>query len=560
MLIPQAMGYAMIAGLPPHIGLYAAVLPLLVYSLLGTSRQLAVGPVAMVSLLTAAGIGAMNPANTSEYVAYAVLLAMLVGVMQTAMGLGRLGFLVNFLSHPVISGFTSAAALIIGFSQLKHLVGVGIPRSHHVHTILLAAIERASEINWITLTIGAASVAALIAMKRFVPRFPRALAVVIVGSLAVWAFGLESRGVAIVGDVPSGLPTPSLPLLDWSAIRGLVPTALTISLVGFMESISVAKNFARRNRYEVDANQELVGLGMANVAGGFFSAYPVTGGFSRTAVNAQAGAKTSLAGIITAVVIGLTLLFLTPAFYYLPKAVLAAIIVTAVAGLVDLAEVKHLWKVKRTDLALLGVTFVATLTSGIEEGILIGVAASLLTFVVRTTRPHIALLGQLPDSTVYRNVKRFPEARTFDGIMIVRLDAQFYFGNISFLKDTLRKLERDRTAQLRAVVIDASGMNQLDSSAETALRELTEEYAERNVKLFLANVKGPVRDVLRASHYYDDFGEDSIVLDLHTAVQRAREAAERTPRAAERNESSTESRSEPVSAAQGTPALPVSSH
>ena len=500
MLIPQGMAYAMLAELPPIVGLYASLLPLALYSLFGSSRQLAVGPVAMVSLLVASGVGAIAEAGTAGYVAYALLLALMVGALQLVMGLARLGFLVNFLSHPVISGFTSAAALIIGMSQLKHLLGVDIARSHHVHTIVLEAGRRLGETNLISLGIGVGAIALLIALKRFAPNFPRALVVVVAGTLAVFGLGLDGRGVAIVGEVPAGLPGFELPRLELDAIEALWPTALTIALVGFMESISVAKHFARRNKYEVDANQELVALGLANLAAGVTRGYPVTGGFSRTAVNAQAGARSGLAGLITAGVIGLTLLFLTPLFYYLPKTVLAAIIMVAVFGLIDVAEVRHLWKVNRSDLALLVLTFAATLGLGIEIGILVGVGASLALFVVRSTRPHTAVLGRLPGGEVYRNVDRYPEAETLPGVLILRIDAQFYFGNVTFLKQTLETLIASAEGQtIHAVVLDASGINNLDSSADAALQEILSDFGDRGISLHIASLKGPVRDAMKRS-------------------------------------------------------------
>lgn len=503
MLVPQGMAYALLAGLPPVVGLYASMVPLLLYAVFGTSRQLAVGPVAMVSLLVASGVGALAQAGTAEYLAHAVLLAFLVGLLQVVMGVARLGFLTNFLSHPVLSGFTSAAALIIGISQLGHFLGIKAPNSHYVHETLLAIVGRLNQAQGYTVAIGATSVALLFALKRIDKRFPSALVVVAVTTTAVWALGLADRGVRIVGEIPSGLPSPALPVLDIAVLRGLLPAAAAIAMVGFMESIAVAKAFARRNRYEVDANQELIGLGMANLGGALFSAYPVTGGFSRTAVNGEAGARTGMASIVTAVAVGLTLVFLTPLFYFLPQAVLAAIIMAAVFGLIDFREVAHLWKVKRSDLVLLAITFLATLGLGIEQGILTGVAASLLWFLVRTTRPHFAVLGRLPGTRSFRNVARHPEAETRPGILVVRMDAQFYYGNVSFLRETLRRLENEQREPLKAVVIDGSSINHLDSSADTALHEIHSEYQERGVALYLAGVKGPVLDVMRRSGLYD---------------------------------------------------------
>lgn len=516
MLVPQAMAYAMLAGLPPEIGLYASIVPLMVYALFGTSRQLAVGPVAMVSLLVAAGVGAVAEPGSTQYLSYAVLLALMVGAIQLTMGLVKAGFLVNFLSHPVISGFTSAAAIIIGVSQLKHLLGVSVPRSPHFYEVVGDIGAQVPNTNVATLLIGLVAVALLLGFRRWSKRFPAALVVVAAGTLAVVGFGFT--GVATVGEVPSGLPALAVPAWDWSAIETLWPIALTIALVSFMESVSVAQVFARKYRYQIEPNQELVGLGLANVAGSMFGAYPVTGGFSRTAVNDQAGARTGIAAIITAVAVAATLLFLTPLFVHMPKAVLAAIIVVAVSGLVDIKEMRHLWQVSKSDLALLAVTFVATLLVGIEEGILIGVGASLLSFVVRTTRPHTAVLGKLPGSNDYRNLVNFDEAEPHPDLLIVRMDAQFYFGNASFLKSELARLEAARTTPLAAVVIDACAMNRLDSSADAVLHELAEAYQERGVGLFFASVKGPVRRVMKRSGFTESLGADHFLLNVHDAV------------------------------------------
>jgi SulP family sulfate permease len=521
MLIPQGMAYAMLAGLPPIVGLYASTIPLVVYALLGTSRQLAVGPVAMVSLMTAAAVGAQTEPGSAQYIEYAVLLALMVGGVQWLMGVARLGFLANFLSHPVISGFTSAAALIIGLSQLKHLVGVDIPRSPHVHEILLAAITRIAEIEPLTLAIGVASIALLLLLQRLSPLVPRALAVVVASSLLVWGLGLDQRGVAIVGDVPAGLPAASFPTWSLGVIGSLFPSALAISLVAFMESVSVAKALANRYQYEIDANRELAGLGLANVVGSFFGAYTVTGGFSRTAVNAQAGARTPLASIITAAFVAVTLIFFTPLFYYLPKAVLAAIVMTAVFGLIDVREVIHLFRVNRVDLALLVLTFAVTLITGIEAGILAGVVASLVWVVVRTTRPHVAVLGRLPNRTTYRNILRHPEAETIPGIIVLRIDAQLYYGNSSFLKETVNKLMGASDVSVRAVVLDATSVNNVDSSADRALHALIGELSRREVGFFLAGVKGPVSDALRRSGFLHELGDHHVHLEVHEAVEAA---------------------------------------
>lgn len=516
MLIPQGMAYALLAGLPPIIGLYASVLPLFVYALFGTSRQLAVGPVAMVSLLVASGIGNFAAPGSEQFVQLTILLALMVGIIQLLMGIGRMGFLVNFLSHPVISGFTSAAALIIGFSQLKHLLGVSIPRSHHIHETIWHAISQISEINPLTLSIGLGSIALLIILKRWRPVFPGALMVVVIGALAAWGLSLTEAGVKVVGAVPEGLPALSLPQFNTAQLTDLLPVALTIALVGFMESIAVAKNFAAKHRYAIDANQELVGLGLANIAGGFFSSYPVTGGFSRTAVNDQAGAQSGLASIISAIMVAITLLFLTPLFYYLPTASLAAIIMVAVFGLVDVQEARHLYAIKKADFYLLLLAFFATLILGIEEGILVSVAASLILVIRRTTRPHTAVLGKIPDSDIYRNLERYPEAKSPDGIAIIRIDAALYFANCAFLKTQIDGLAGREN--LRAIVLDASSINDIDASADAMLHSIVRDLTDRRIGFYLANVKGPVRDVLRRSGLYKVLGEDHFFFSIHDAV------------------------------------------
>jgi sulfate permease, SulP family len=521
MLVPQGMAYAMLAGLPPIYGLYASLAPVVVYALFGTCRQLSVGPVAIDSLLVAAGVGALAAAGSEQYLGLAILLALMVGVLQVAMGLGRLGFLVNFLSRPVIAGFMAAAALVIMAAQVPHLLGLPLAPTQEVHLVVYEIAQHLGAVNVPTLVLGVVSVVLLVALARLSPKVPRALAVVVLGTVAAAALELDDAGVAVVGAVPAGLPHPAWPSFEMSAVASLFPIALTIAFVGFIEAIAVGQRMGRGAGYEVEANRELVALGLANVAASLTRGFPVTGGLSRTLVNAQAGAKTSVAGFVTAGAVALTLVILTPSFRYLPKAVLAAIIVTAVAGLIDLREVRRLWRVKRADLAMMAVTFAATLALGIETGILVGVGTSVVVFVARTTRPHVAVLGRVPGSGgAYRNIKRFPGAETVPGVLAVRLDAQFYFGNVNFLKETLQRLEREMGEPLCAVVIDASGVNQIDSSAEAALREILSDYRARGVRLLMATVKGPVGDVLARSGFLDELGRENITLRVEDAMAK----------------------------------------
>ena len=525
MLIPQGMAYALIAGLPPIYGLYASLVPLVVYALFGTSRQLAVGPVAMVSLLVAAAVGPLAGGDTQAYIGLALLLSLMVGALQFVLGAARFGFLVNFLSHPVLAGFTSAAAFIIGLSQLKHLLGISIERSHYVHEILWTAVQKAGDVHGLTLALGLGSILLLVGLRTWKASFPGALAAVAATTVAVWAFDLADAGVAIVGQVPSGLPAPTLPPLNMGAVESLVPSALAIGLVGFMESIAVAKVYASRHRYEVDANQELIGLGLANVAGAFFSAYPTTGGLSRTAVNDQSGARTNLAALFSAGVIALTLVFLTPLFYYLPKAVLAAIVMVAVFGLIEWEEAVYLWRVDRSDLALMGVTFVATLGLGIEQGILTGVIVSLGAVIYQTSKPHTAIMGRLPETSTYRNLRRNPEALTQSHVVVARMDADLYFANASAFKDLILELELNDPV-LQTIVVDMYPVNQIDSTGAEALRDVIESCQRNDITLLLAGVKGPVRDVLDDAGISDLLGTEHFFLEVHGAVQYAEDLAD----------------------------------
>ncbi|TCT20019.1 SulP family sulfate permease [Melghiribacillus thermohalophilus] len=516
MLIPQGMAYAMLAGLPPEIGLYASTIPLIIYALFGSSRQLAVGPVAMVSLLVFTGVSQLAEPQTEEFVSYALLLALMVGVIQFALGIFRLGFLVNFLSHAVISGFTSAAALIIGLSQLKHILGFDLPKDS-IFVILYEAIRGIGETNLTALIIGVGSIAVLLFFKKKLPRFPAPLVVVVLGTVFTYLFKLnETAGVNIVGDIPQGIPSLSLPAFDFASIGALLPIALTISFVGFMESIAVAKAIAAKEKYKINSNQELNGLGLANIVGSFFSAYPVTGGFSRSAVNYQAGARTGLASIITAVIILVALLFLTPLLYYLPQAVLAAIIMVAVFGLIDIKEAVHIFKIRQADGWTLIITAIATLTLGIEQGILIGIAVSLILFIWRSAYPHVAELGYVEQEDVFKNIKRFPDAKTYDHTLIYRIDASLYFANMAFLEEKLREAIAEKNAS--NVILDFSAVNAIDAVAIDELEEIIESYRDSGVKFYIAGMKGPVKDLVKRAGWDEKYGDKINFLTVKQAL------------------------------------------
>jgi len=528
MLVPQGMAYALLAGLPPEIGLYASTLPLLAYALLGTSRQLAVGPVAIVSLLTASALAPLYEQGTAGYISAAALLALLVGAAHLVLGFGRLGFVVNFLSHSVLVGFTAAAAIIIGFSQVKHLLGVSVPRTDHFHETVTEVLSVIGGTDMTTLAIGLGSVALLLVLKRVARRVPGALVVVIATTVVVTLADLGSSGVATVGSIPGSLPLFALPDFGSGAIADLLPTALVITLVGFMESIAVAKVYARRHRYDVEANRELVALGASNVTAGLFGGYPVTGGFSRTAVNDSAGARTPLASVITAVIVLITIALLTPLFENLPKAALGAIIIVAVINLVDIAEMRHIAAVKRTDLVGLGVAFFATLILGIEVGIGVAVVASMLVVFARMSKPHTAVLGRIPGTTSWRNLERFPDAETIPGIDIVRIDAALSFVNSQHVK----RLLGDRAAQLqiepRALVLDCSGINDIDATGAETLAEILTDLDESPVVLHLCDVKGPVRDVLRRAGLWERL-DGRLHATAHQAVELITGLAEPAP-------------------------------
>lgn len=533
MLVPQGMAYALLAGLPPQVGLYASILPLILYALLGTSRTLAVGPVAMVSLLVAAGVDQFAQPGSPDYLVLALTLALLVGIIQVMMGVVRLGFLVNFLSHAVISGFTSAAALIIGFSQLKHLLGIKIPQTESFLELLRAIALHLSEINPVTFALGAIGVGILVFFNQALGRILRRrgmaegmivpltrsgpLLIVVISTLLVSVSGLHQlAGVKIVGEIPAGLPPLTLPAFNGTRWQQLFPAALTISFVGFMESIAVAQSLASKRRQKIDANQELIGLGVANLGAAFTGGYPVTGGFSRSVVNFAAGANTGLASIITALLIALTVLFLTPLFYFLPQTILAAIILVAVSGLVDLKTPQAIWRYNKADAASLFITFAAVLLAGIETGIVMGVLVSLVLYLWRTSRPHIAVVGRIGESEHFRNVLRYP-VKTYPHVMAIRVDESLYFANTKYLETYLRKAIADHP-DLQHLVFICSAINFIDANALETLETLIEEFRDLGIITYLTEVKGPVMDRLKAVGFVEKIGSDRIFLSTHQAM------------------------------------------
>jgi SulP family sulfate permease len=516
LLIPQAMAYALLAGLPPIVGLYAAIAPPLVYAVFGSSPKLAVGPVAMDSLLVAAALSSVALADGETAVVAAAALAVMVGLLQLAMGALRLGFVVNFLSRPVLSGFTSAAAVVIAASQLGALLGLRAPASTGLPALLADLWAARAGLHLPTLLVGLVAVALLVALGRF---RGKALVVVALATLASAALDLPARGVAVLGEIPPGLPAPAVPWLSGATVLALLPAAGTIALLSFMEAISSGLAVAGADE-RPDADRELVALGLGNLATGLLRGYPIAGGLSRTAVNAQAGARTGLAGVWTAALVVVALLLLTPLLRGLPRAALAAIIVVAVAGLVDLELPRTLRRLRPRELWTLAVTFLATLTLGITAGLALGVSLSLVLFVLRTARPHTAVLGRLPGTAVYRNRARFPDAAAVPGLVLVRLDAPLYFANAAYLRDFVLRQLGD-AGPVRAVVVDAGGIHDVDISALAALREVHRTLTARGVALHFAAVTGPVRDLLAGAGFQDELGADHFAFTLHDAVRRA---------------------------------------
>ena len=513
------MAYAMIAGLPPIYGLYAAFIPQIIYALFGTSMHLSVAPVAMISLLIGAGISEMAPAGSDEYIKLAILLALMVGVIQLLFGVFRMGFLVNFLSQPVISGYTSAAAIIIGLSQLKHLLGVEMASSNLIHEIIASAAAHLPETHLLTFILGLLGIVSIIMIKKLHKALPGSLIVVALGIVAVSLFELEKSGVKIVGYVPAGMPDYSFPAISYIQVQKLFPLALIISLVGFMESISIAKAIQTKKRtYKVVANKELIGLGLSNIAGSLFSAFPVSGGFSRTAVNEQAGANTNLSSWISASLVGLTLAFFTSLFFNLPQAILASIIMVAVYSLIDLKTPVFLFRTSKKDFAMLAITFLATLIFGVQIGITIGVVLSLGLVIHRSVYPHLAELGKLPDTNYYRNLARFPEAIERKDALIFRFDSQLYFANINYFKERLDQMITRKGNDLKVIVLNAQSIYSIDSSAATSLEEIVDECHRRGIEFYMTEVIGPVRDMLRLTGLHGKIGEDHFKMRVQEAL------------------------------------------
>lgn len=519
MLIPQSLAYALLAGLPAQVGLYASILPLVLYAVFGTSRTLSVGPVAVVALMTAAALAPIAAPGSPEYLAGAVLLAIMSGLMLTAMGLMKLGFLANFLSHPVISGFITASGLVIAASQLKHLLGIE-GSGHNLLEIGESLAGNLGQTHGPTLLMGAGTLLFLIFarthLKSLLVRFGAStraadiatktapILAVLVTTLLAWGLGLGAQGVSLVGQVPSGLPQLTLPPMDVAVWKQLAVGALLISVVGFVESVSVGQTLAAKRRQRLDPDQELIGLGAANLGAGFSGGMPVTGGFSRSVVNFDAGAQTPAAGAYTAVGIALATLVLTPAIAYLPTTTLAATIIVAVATLIDFPALRRTWRYSRPDFGAMLATIVLTLLHSVEAGIVAGVGLSIGLFLYRTSRPHSAVVGRVPGTEHFRNIQRH-QVETSQQVAFLRVDESLYFANARFLEETVMDLVT-RQPQLKDLVLVCPAVNLIDASALESLETINERMTDAGVRLHLSEVKGPVMDRLKNTQLLSRLG------------------------------------------------------
>ncbi|MFC0471043.1 SulP family inorganic anion transporter [Halalkalibacter kiskunsagensis] len=496
MLVPQSMAYAMLAGLPPVMGLYASTIPLLIYAFFASSRHLSVGPVAITSLLVFSGVSAYAQPGTTDYIATVLTLALMVGAIQLFLGLSKAGFIVKFIPQSVMNGYVSAAAIVIGVSQLTHLLGIEIGNYLQVHLLLFEVFAKIEDIQLLTLAIGILSIIGLIVLKKINPRLPNALLVVIASIALVVLFRLHEGGVRIVGDIPTGFPGFAFPNVTYDTIQMLFPMALTIALLGFMESLAIGKTVAAKEHYKIDSNQELRALGLTNMIGSCFHSFPVNGSFSRTAVNYQTGGVTQIASIVTAICVMITLLFFTSVFYYLPNAVLAAIIIVAVYKLIDLKEMRRLFRVKPLEGWIWVTTFGVTLFIGIQWGIIIGAIFTLLLLIKRSAKPNIIQLGYVDAEETFRDIKRYPEAVTSEKVMVLRIDSTLHFANISFLEEKLQKLIKLHN-ETKWIIIDMSGVNDIDTVSIEKLEEIIDHYEEeRNIHVLFANMRGAIRETV----------------------------------------------------------------
>jgi SulP family sulfate permease len=525
-LVPQSMAYAQLAGMPPYYGLYAAFLPVMVAALWGSSNQLGTGPVAVVSLLTASSLSVFAAPGSEQFIALAIMLALLVGIVQLVLGLFKLGVVVNFLSHPVIVGFTNAAAIIIALSQVNKLIGVPMGRSEHFIVDIWGVAQKAGDTHLLTLVMGLAAIGFIWGFRRWAPKLPGVLIAVLVTTTASWLLDFNTAlGGQVVGKVPEGLPTMTMPAISWQMFGTLLSTAIIISLVGFMEAISIAKAMAAKTKQKIDPNQELIGQGLANVVGAMSQSFPVSGSFSRSAVNINAGAITGMSSVFTGLFVLLTLLFLTPLLYHLPQAVLAAVIIMAVVGLVNFGAVKHAWQASRHDGIAAIVTFIATLAFAphLDNGILVGAGLAIVLYLYRTMSPRVAILGRHPDGSLRdARVHNLPAS---DVVTAVRFDGSLYFANVAYFEDAILEAVASNPKAKNLLVV-GNGINELDASGEEVMRHVVERLRANGIVVVFSGLKKQVVDVMRQTGLLDYVGEARLFPTAEMALEAIHAEAE----------------------------------
>lgn len=516
------MAYALLMGVPPIYGLYSCLVPLFIYAVFGTSNQLSIGPVAVTAILVMSGVSQLAEPFSNEFVSLVIFASFLIGVLQIIMSILRMGFLVNLVSQPVISGLISAAALIIIVSQLKEGFGIEVPNYKYIYQSVWHNISHINELNLITTAIFLSSILIISLLKKWRRSFPGALLVLVIATLATYFFKLNDTGVAIMKNVPKGLPSFSIPELSYDTMVLLLPTIITVTFIGYVGSIGIAKSMEMKSRdHVVRPNQELFALGFTKIIGAFFQAVPSSGSYSRSAISDEAGGKTVITSIITGVMVLLSLLFLTSFFYYIPKATLAAIIVVSVLGLINYREAKYLWLIRRRDFIVMIITFFATLFFGIENGVLLGVILSFVFLQYYSSKPHIAELVNIPNTDHYRNIKRFPDAIQSTDYMIIRFDNQLYFGNSSYFKDTILEYVTKREFAPKFLILDNTNMHDIDSTGLHVLEDIHMHLDGLNIQLLLVGTIGPIRDFLKRSGFTDKLGIENCYLTISDAVDYA---------------------------------------
>lgn len=512
MLVPQGMAYAMLAGVPPVMGLYASTIPLFLYAWFASSKHLSIGPVATTSLLVFTGVSMYAEPNSANYISLVLALTIMVGGIQLLFGLLKVGFIVKFIPHSVLNGYTSAAAIVIAMSQLKHLLGVDGSNHLQIHLQFVELFKHVQEINLYTVMIAIVSIVVLLGTKK-IKGIPGAFILVIASIALVSLFGLDDKGVNIVGSVPNGLPSFTLPQLTFDTIQKLWPMALTIAIISFMESLAIAKTVARKAKYKIYPNQELKALGLANLIGACFHSYPISGSFSRTAINKEAGGSSQLTSVVTGLFVLVTILFFTSFFYYLPYAVLAAIIVVSVYKLIDIKEMKHLFQVNPFEGWTWITTFTITLVVGIQWGILLGSIFTLMLILMRSTHLNIVELGYVETKKAFRNVNRYPEGNTLEEVLLIRIDSSLHFANSSVLDEKIKGFLRHKP-RAKWVLIDMSGVNDIDTISVETLGEIIEYYKiEEKIMFLFVNMKGSIRDKVNKAEWRRNYKE-SINLNL----------------------------------------------